>query len=163
MFRRFWDDKYRSNFTLSLKPSASFISKSVFEFIAERIFFAGGGAFLPTRTGARPDRRSVAAMSSGVSVWLIATLAGTVLLRGQSQPASPLPSPLPNDDPISTDRPAIAASSVVVPKGSFQAENGLLISNGQGQRTFDGPETSVRFTAVKQRLRELCLAPQVSA
>jgi len=38
-FRRFWDDKYRSNFTLSLKPSASFISKSVFEFIAERIFY----------------------------------------------------------------------------------------------------------------------------
>jgi hypothetical protein len=98
-------------------------------------------------------------MSSGISAWLIAILGGTILLRGQSPPVSPLTI----DEPISTDRPAIAASSVVVPKGSFQAENGLLISNGQGQRTFDGPETSVRFTAVKQRLRELCLAPQVSA
>jgi hypothetical protein len=57
-----------------------------------------------------------------------------MLLRGQSPPAS--------DDPISTDRPAIAASSTVVPKGSFQMENGFLISN---THSFDGPETSMRF------------------
>jgi hypothetical protein len=82
-------------------------------------------------------------MSSGISAWLIAILGGTILLRGQSPPVSPLTI----DEPISTDRPAIAASSIVVPKGSFQAENGLLISNEQGQRTFDGPETSVRFGA----------------
>jgi hypothetical protein len=75
------------------------------------------------------------------SAWLIALLGGTMLLRGQSQP--------PSDEPISTDRPAIAASSVVVPKGSFQGENGLLISNDQGQRSFDGPETSVRFGAAR--------------
>jgi hypothetical protein len=68
---------------------------------------------------------------------LIAILGGTALLRGQSQPDS--------DEPIATDRPAIAASSVVVPKGSFQAENGFLIANDQGQRGFDGPETSMRF------------------
>lgn len=67
------------------------------------------------------------------SVCLIAMLAGT-LLRGQIPPAS--------DDPISTDRPAIAASSTVVPKGSFQMENGFLISN---THSFDGPETSMRF------------------
>jgi len=73
--------------------------------------------------------------------WLLAVLGGTVLLhdqsRGQSQPD--------RDEPISTDRPAIAASSVVVPKGSFQAENGFLITNEQGRRSFDGPETSMRF------------------
>ena len=80
------------------------------------------------------------------STLLIAILAGAVLLHGQSQPAS--------DEPISTDRPAIAASSVVVPKGSLQAENGLLISNDQGQRSFDGPETSLRFgVASKTELR----------
>jgi len=71
------------------------------------------------------------------SAWLIVILAGPVLLLGQDPPAS--------DEPISTDRPAIAESSVVVPKGSFQAENGFLITSGQGQRTLDGPETSMRF------------------
>ena len=71
------------------------------------------------------------------SVWLIAILGGTVVLSGQTQANS--------DEPISTDRPAIANSSVVVPQGSFQAENGLQVTNAQGQRTFDGPETLVRF------------------
>jgi hypothetical protein len=71
------------------------------------------------------------------SVWLTAILGGTVVLHGQS-PAS-------SDEPISTDRPAIAASSVVVPNGSFQAENGFQITNSQGQRSVDGPETLVRF------------------
>ena len=59
---------------------------------------------------------------------------GGTFVWGQSLPAS--------DDPISTDRPAIAASSTVVPKGSFQMENGFLISNSH---SFDGPETSMRF------------------
>jgi hypothetical protein len=72
-----------------------------------------------------------------LSAWLIAILAGAVLLRGQSQPSS--------DEPISTDQPAIAESSVVVPQGSFQVENGFLITADQGQRTLDGPETSMRF------------------
>jgi hypothetical protein len=67
------------------------------------------------------------------SACLIAVL-GATLLRGQTPPAS--------DEPISTDRPAIAASSTVVPKGSFQMENGFLISN---THSYDGPETSMRF------------------
>jgi hypothetical protein len=71
------------------------------------------------------------------TVRLIAILAGTVLLRGQSQPDS--------DVPIATDRPAIAASSIVVPKDTLQAENGFLVTNNLGQPSFDGPETSVRF------------------
>jgi Putative MetA-pathway of phenol degradation len=76
----------------------------------------------------------------------IAILAGAVLLHGQSQPGT---SQTASDEPISTDRPAVAESSVVVPAGSFQAENGFLItsniSSNQGQRTLDGPETSMRF------------------
>jgi hypothetical protein len=70
-------------------------------------------------------------------VWLIIFLAGAALLRGQSPSAS--------DQPISTDRPAVAESSTVVPKGSFQAENGFLVSSDQGQSTLDGPETEMRF------------------
>jgi hypothetical protein len=57
-----------------------------------------------------------------------------LLLRGQNPPAS--------DEPISTDRPAVAASSTVVPKGSFQMENGFLVSS---THSFDGSETALRF------------------
>jgi hypothetical protein len=60
-----------------------------------------------------------------------------MLLQGQSPPDSA--------EPISTDRPSVANSSVVVPKGSFQVENGILFTTAQGQNSFDGPETSLRF------------------
>jgi hypothetical protein len=64
-------------------------------------------------------------------------LGGGVFLSGQTPSAS--------DEPIATDRPSVANSSVVVPVGSFQAENGLLVTSSQGQRTYDGPESSLRF------------------
>lgn len=51
----------------------------------------------------------------------------------------------PTPTPINTDRPAVAASSVVVPDGSLQFENGVAETTSQGQRTFDGPETLLRF------------------
>jgi hypothetical protein len=69
--------------------------------------------------------------------WLMILASGTALLQGQSPP--------PGDAPISTDRPAVAESSTVVPKGSFQVENGFLTSSNQGQSTLDGPETEMRF------------------
>jgi len=47
--------------------------------------------------------------------------------------------------PIATDRPSTTASSVVVPLGSLQAENGLADTEAQGQHTLDGPETLLRF------------------
>ena len=47
--------------------------------------------------------------------------------------------------PIATDRPSVTDSSVVVPSGSFQAENGFAETTDQGQRTVDGPETLMRF------------------
>jgi hypothetical protein len=47
--------------------------------------------------------------------------------------------------PISTDRPAVTDSSVVVPVGSLQAENGFTETASQGQQIFDGPETLLRF------------------
>jgi hypothetical protein len=71
-----------------------------------------------------------------VFVILIVTLAGAELLCA--------------DEPISTDRPAVAESSTVVPTGSFQAENGFLITSDQGQRTLDGPESSLRFGVASQ-------------
>jgi len=47
--------------------------------------------------------------------------------------------------PISTDRPAVTDSSVVVPSGSLQAENGFAQSVSQGQARLDAPETLLRF------------------
>lgn len=72
-------------------------------------------------------------------------LAGMVSLHGQAQ--------APTADtagPISTDRPAITDSSVVVPAGSLQAENGLLETGGQGQSVVDGPETLLRIGVAKK-------------
>jgi hypothetical protein len=57
--------------------------------------------------------------------------------------------------PIATDRPQITNSSVVVPCGSLQFENGFLVTTPKGgQRSFDLSETSVRFgIAGKTELR----------
>ncbi|MBV8630767.1 MAG: transporter [Silvibacterium sp.] len=46
---------------------------------------------------------------------------------------------------IATDRPQFTSSSVVVPCGSLQFENGFLVTGNGGQQTTDFPETSVRF------------------
>ncbi|MGO9261769.1 MAG: hypothetical protein ACLQU1_36530 [Bryobacteraceae bacterium] len=47
--------------------------------------------------------------------------------------------------PIATDRPAVTDSSAVVPSGVFQAENGVLDTDNQGNRTLDFSETLIRF------------------
>jgi len=60
----------------------------------------------------------------------------------------------PASSPINTDRPAVTDSSVVVPPGSLQAENGFADTISDGQRTLDGPETLLRFgVASKTELR----------
>ena len=47
--------------------------------------------------------------------------------------------------PIATDRPQITGSSIVVPCGSLQFENGFQETGNGGQQTLDFPETSVRL------------------
>ena len=55
---------------------------------------------------------------------------------------------------ISTDRPQVTNSSVVVPCGSFQIENGMQVSASGGQHGTDFSETSVRVgIAVRTELR----------
>src|SRR5277367_3607308 len=46
---------------------------------------------------------------------------------------------------IATDRPQVTSSSIVVPCGSLQFENGFQETGNGGQKTFDLPETAVRF------------------
>jgi hypothetical protein len=75
---------------------------------------------------------------------LLFLLMASVHADGQS------PAPVP----IATDRPAVTDSSVVVPAGSLQAENGFADTVNQGERTWDGPETQLRFgVASKTELR----------
>lgn len=47
--------------------------------------------------------------------------------------------------PIATDRPAFTDASTVVPAGSLLFENGFLETGTPGQRSFDFPETLLRF------------------
>lgn len=72
-------------------------------------------------------------------------LAGTLPLHGQDQSPS-----VDSAGLIATDRPAVTASSVVVPRASLQAENGFLESSSQGQSVVDGPESLVRFGVAKR-------------
>jgi Putative MetA-pathway of phenol degradation len=51
---------------------------------------------------------------------------------------------------IATDRPQITNSSVVVPCGSLQFENGFQEVSNQRQRGFDLPETAVRFAIARR-------------
>ena len=70
-------------------------------------------------------------------------------LQGQDQPATWDTSPT-----IVTDRPSFTNSSIVVPSGSLQFENGFLETYNQGQNVVDGPETLLRFgIATKTELR----------
>lgn len=65
-------------------------------------------------------------------------------MAAQDQSQNPLPAP------ITTDRPAVANSSIVVPAGSIQLENGFLETRSHGQSVVDLPETLVRV-GVAQR------------
>jgi len=51
---------------------------------------------------------------------------------------------------IATDRPQNTASSIVVPCGSLQFENGLLVTGTGGQQATDFPETSARFGILRK-------------
>ena len=62
-------------------------------------------------------------------------------------PAQTIPA---SDITISTDRPSVGNSSVVVPQGGFQAENGLLSTNTAGNYVFDLPETNLRYGILRK-------------
>jgi hypothetical protein len=53
------------------------------------------------------------------------------------------------DDAIETDRPDVTNSSLVVPRGSVQVENGVNWAVRRGLRILDGSETRVRVGAFR--------------
>jgi hypothetical protein len=85
-------------------------------------------------------------MLARISTALLAfILASMVPLQGQDQSES-----VGSAGPIATDRPAITDSSVVVPVGSLQVENGFLETSSQGQSMLDGSESLVRVGIAKK-------------
>jgi hypothetical protein len=82
-------------------------------------------------------------------VLFLSVTTGTLALRAKAQSCG-----ANAQSPIATDRPQITSSSVVVPCGSLQLENGFQETGNGGQRSFDLPETAVRFgIASKTELR----------
>jgi len=80
---------------------------------------------------------------------LLCVMAGTCALH-----AKPRSCGADAQSAIATDRPQVTNSSVVVPCGSLQFENGSQVTAEAGQHTLDLPETSVRFgIAGKTELR----------
>ncbi len=79
----------------------------------------------------------------------LSVMAGTLALQAKGQTCGSNA-----QSPIATDRPSITSSSVVVPCGSLQFENGFQETGNGGQQSFDFLETSVRFgVARKTELR----------
>lgn len=70
----------------------------------------------------------------------LSVITGTLALQANAQRCG-----ANAQSPIATDRPQITNSSIVVPCGSLQFENGFQETGNGGQRAFDFPETSVRF------------------
>ena len=82
-------------------------------------------------------------MKRTASVFLILVAGATRAAADGTQPP-----------PIATDRPSVTDSSVVVPVGSLQAENGFADTVSSGERTLDGPETTLRLgVASKTEMR----------
>jgi hypothetical protein len=73
---------------------------------------------------------------------LTALLGFTALSAGAALAEDSCPQP---GSEITTDRPDVTNSSLVVPTGSFQQENGVNISGRDGGQVFDGTNTRLRF------------------
>ena len=52
---------------------------------------------------------------------------------------------LQKESPIRTDRPDVTNSSLVVPQGSFQSENGINYSQREGNHEFDATNSRLRW------------------
>jgi hypothetical protein len=84
--------------------------------------------------------RSLAPLIIGKHTIILATLLvyfGTISAKADSCPSI--------KDEIITDRPDITNSSVVVPSGSLQIENGVSFSMRNGDQVIDGTNTRLRY------------------
>lgn len=81
----------------------------------------------------------IAVARFGSKICLLAALAllGTIEARADACPTA--------KDEFATDRPDVTNSSLVVPTGSFQSENGINLSARDGGQTVDGTNTRWRL------------------
>lgn len=73
-------------------------------------------------------------------ICLLGMLPATTLLHGQDQSGTGS-----SQSTITTDRPAVTDSSLVVPRSELLFENGFAETGAERQRSFDFPETLARF------------------
>lgn len=73
-------------------------------------------------------------------VLLLTIFSGVARAQTPPQPSDPV-----RDSEIVTDRPDVTESSIVVPKGSLQLENGLTWTTDHGSQSFDGSQSLLRF------------------
>jgi hypothetical protein len=76
-------------------------------------------------------------MSRSTFALFLSVIAGTLAFHAKAQTCG-----ANAKIPISTDRPQITSSSVIVPCGSLQFENGFQETGDGGQRSLDFPDTS---------------------
>jgi Putative MetA-pathway of phenol degradation len=95
-----------------------------------------------------------AAAAAACLCWAFATVPAA---RAQTSPPAGTTAgsaPTSNDDaapsPIATDRPSFTDSSIVVPGGSLQFENGFTETSARSQQILDFPATLVRFGLTSQ-------------
>lgn len=77
-------------------------------------------------------------------VLTFATCLAAALLAWEPLPAIADQCPQ-KESPIATDRPDVTNSSLVLPQGSFQSENGINFSKPDGSTEFDGTNSRLRF------------------
>jgi hypothetical protein len=80
----------------------------------------------------------MAFMSRFLAAFILAFCLFSLPLHAQTDTSNPTVT-------ISTDRPAVAASPIVVPLGAIQAENGLQVTDQGGTSYLDLPETNLRY------------------
>src|SRR5260370_32848928 len=81
-------------------------------------------------------RRRTIAGQLAVALLTLLAYQSTIAAKAESCPTS--------RDEISTDRPDVTNSSLVVPAGSLQIENGVNFSARDGSRFVDGTNTRLR-------------------
>ncbi|HLG84425.1 MAG TPA: transporter [Bradyrhizobium sp.] len=74
--------------------------------------------------------------------WCGRLLVASLTLAASGARAESCPQP---GDEIATDRPDVTNSSIVIPVGSFQSENGINLSAKDGGRTVDGTNSRWRL------------------
>jgi hypothetical protein len=85
-----------------------------------------------------------ASAGHGRASWKRAALALALAVSGAGAAAAAAGCPEPGAD-IVTDRPDVTNSSLVVPTGSFQGENGVNLSARDGAHLLDGTNTRFRL------------------